>query len=302
MIITEDYLRIVRNISILIFTIQLSYGQNYETEVDLSHVNEEAITSNQVIEKIIKESDSNILVCAHRAFYRNAPENSLKSIKDAIEASIDIAEVDIRTTKDSILVLMHDDYIDRTTTGKGLLKDYTYSQLQEFNLKINDSVTSYKIPKLSDVLLLAKDKIILNLDLKNIEPFHFYMLLKSYDMEHKVISFIWNKETIEELIKIDATYAVLPLSENKKEMQLNLERYQSPLQHFTEKNYSFSNMDWANNNGVSVFINTLWDEDIDFINGNTHSLDSLLLLRPAIIQTDYPKLMVDYLKKKGLHD
>ena len=80
-----------------------------------------------VIEKIIKKSDRNVLVCAHRAFHKNAPENSSKSIQEAIEAHIDIAEIDIRTTKDIVLVLMHDDYIDRTTTGKGLLKDYTYS-------------------------------------------------------------------------------------------------------------------------------------------------------------------------------
>ena len=302
MISVKGYSRISRNIIILIFTIQLTFGQNHDVGAVSSYHNEVVATSNGVIEKIIKKSDRNVLVCAHRAFHKNAPENSSKSIQDAIAANIDIAEIDIRTTKDSVLVLMHDDYIDRTTTGKGLLKDYTYCQLQEFNLKINDSVTSYKVPKLSDILVLAKDKIILNLDLKDLEPYSFYMLLKEYEMEHKVISFIWNKEIIKELIKIDSSYPVLPLSTNKSEMELNLESYQSPLQHFTEDNYSTSNMDWATKHDVIVFINTLWDEDIDLINGNTHSLDSLLVLRPAIIQTDHPKLMIDYLKKKGLHD
>lgn len=286
--------RISRNIIILIFTIHVIVVSSCNNEV--------VATSNEVIEKIIKKSDSNILVCAHRAYHKNAPENSSKSIQDAIEAHIDIAEIDIRTTKDSVLVLMHDDSIDRTTTGKGLLKDYSYDELKEFNLKINDSITLHKIPKLSDILLLAKGKIILNLDLKDIEPLSFYMLLKEYEMEHKVMSFIWNKETIKELIKIDSSYAVLPLSPNKSEMELNLENYRSPLQHFTEESYNLENMIWAHKKGVKVFVNSLWDEDIDLNNGNTHSLDSLLVLRPAIIQTDYPKLMIDYLKKKGLHD
>lgn len=244
MISINSYSRISRNIIILIFTIQVTYGQNRDVVLS-SFDNEVVATRNGVIEKIIKKSDSNILVCAHRAYHKNSPENSLKSIQDAIEAHIDIAEIDIRTTKDSILVLMHDDYIDRTTTGKGLLKDYTYSQLQEFNLKINDSVTSYKIPKLSDILVLVKDKIILNLDLKDIKPLSFYMLLKEYEMEHKVMSFIWNKETIKELIKIDSLYAVLPLSPNKSKMELNLESYLSPLQHFTEEVYNHENMIWA---------------------------------------------------------
>lgn len=302
MISIKSYSRISRNIIILIFTIQVTYGQNRDLVVVSSCDNEVVAISNGVIERIIKKSYSNILVCAHRAYHKNAPENSSKSIQDAIEAHIDIAEIDVRTTKDSVLVLMHDDTIDRTTTGKGLLKDYTYSQLQEFNLKINDSVTFYKIPKLSDILLLAKDKIILNLDLKDIKPLSFYKLLKEYEMEHKVMSFIWNKEIIKELIKIDSSYAVLPLSANKSEMELNLERYQSPLQHFTEESYTPENMIWAHKNDVKVFVNSLWDEDIDFNNGNSHSLDSLLVLRPAIIQTDYPKLMIDYLNIKGLHD
>ena len=128
------------------------------------------------------------------------------------------------------------------------------------------------------------------------------MLLKEYEMEHKVISFIWNKETIKELINIDSLYAVLPLSANKSEMELNLESYQSPLQHFTEESYNLENMIWAHKNSVKVFVNSLWDEDIDLNSGNTHSLDSLLVLCPAIIQTDHPKLMIDYLTKKGLHD
>ncbi|MDP5158196.1 MAG: glycerophosphodiester phosphodiesterase family protein [Flaviramulus sp.] len=302
MISVKGYSRISRNIIILIFTIQLTSGQNHDVGAVSSYDNEVVATSNGVIEKIIKKSDRNVLVCAHRAFHKNAPENSLKSIQDAIAANIDIAEIDIRTTKDSVLVLMHDDYIDRTTTGKGLLKDYTYCQLQEFNLKINDSVTSYKVPKLSDILVLAKDKIILNLDLKDIKPLSFYMLLKEYEMEHNVMSFIWNKETIEELINIDSLYAVLPLSANKSEMESNLESYQSHLQHFTEESYNLENMIWAHKKGVKVFVNSLWDEDIDLNNGNTHSLDSLIVLRPAIIQTDHPKLIIDYLKKKGLHD
>ena len=211
--------------SFFIIMLQTTYSQNPDVGAVSFCNNKVVATHKGVLEKIIKKSDSNILVCAHRAYHKNSPENSLKSIQDAIEANIDIAEIDIRTTKDSVLVLMHDDYIDRTTTGKGLLKDYTYSQLQKFNLKINDSVTSHKIRKLSEILALVKDKIILNLDLKDIEPLSFYMLLKEYEMEHKVISFIWNKETIKELIKIDSSYAVLPLSANKSEMELNLERH-----------------------------------------------------------------------------
>ena len=58
-------------------------------------------------------------------------------------------EIDPRLTKDSVIVLMHDETIDRTTTGKGKVSDYTYAELQQFNLVDRDGkVTDFKIPTL----------------------------------------------------------------------------------------------------------------------------------------------------------
>ncbi|WP_406684593.1 glycerophosphodiester phosphodiesterase family protein [Seonamhaeicola sp. MEBiC1930] len=263
---------------------------------------EEQISVRTAIEKIKEESKNEILVCAHRGYHKNAPENSLESIKQAIEAKIDIVEIDIRTSKDNVLVLMHDDKLDRTTTGIGHIKDYTYQELKSLYLKIEDSITSHKIPTLSEALNLSKGRIILNLDLKDIKCLQLYRLLKEYEMEHEVFSFIWDKEMIQEMISIDSLYAVLPLSSTKSEMELHLEEYKSPLQHFTEESYTPKYMNWAHENGIEVFVNSLWDEDIEFIEGQTKTMDSLLVLDPSIIQTDHPKMLVDYLKSKGLHD
>lgn len=256
--------------------------------------------SNRVIESIKKQSQNNILVCAHRGFHLYAPENSTKSIKDAIEASINIVEIDIRTTKDSVLILMHDETIERTTTGKGKVSDYTYRELLAFNLKINDSITSHKIPKLEDILILSKNRLILNLDLKDVIPLMLYELLKKNQMQHRVFSFIWDKKLMGEMIKMDSLYAVLPLSRNQAEMETNLKRYHSTLQHFDNTSYTSEGMDWALENGVQVFINSLWDIDESFDKGNNTLIDSLIALKPSIIQTDYPKKLLKYMKDKGL--
>ena len=50
-----------------------------------------------------------VMICAHRGFTRNAPENSLQAVLDAIEAGFEVVEIDVRHTKDGGLVLMHDD-------------------------------------------------------------------------------------------------------------------------------------------------------------------------------------------------
>ena len=258
-------------------------------------------TSNAAVEKIVGLSKDNILVCAHRSFHTNAPENSLQSIKNAILAKIDIIEIDVRTTKDSVLVLMHDKDIDRITTGKGLVKNYTFSELQQFNLKMKDAVTKEKIPLLEDALKMAKGKVIVNLDLKAVNYKQLYQMLKKYNMKDEVISFLGSQKEINKMLSIDSLYAVMPLVKTKDEMLYYHQNTKSPLQHFTNESFTQENIDWIHKNNKIVFVNTLWDEDDSFILGKTEAMDRVIALRPAIIQTDHPKLLLDYLRSKKLH-
>lgn len=258
-------------------------------------------TANAAIEKIAELSKDNILVCAHRSFHTNAPENSLHSIKNAIQAKIDIIEIDVRTTKDSVLVLMHDKDIDRITTGKGLIKNYTFSELQQFNLKMKDSVTEDKIPLLEDALKMAKGKVIINLDLKAVNYKQLYQMLKKYNMEKEVISYTGTLKEVNKMLSIDSLYAVMPLVKTKEEMLYYHQNTRSPLQHFTDESFTKDNMDWIHKNNKIVFVNTLWDEDDSFILGQMEAMDLVIALRPAIIQTDHPLLLINYLRSKKLH-
>ena len=76
-----------------------------------------------------------IFVIAHRADWRNAPENSLQGIEKAIEMKVDMVELDIQPTKDGNFICMHDDTLDRTSTGKGPVKNYTIEELKKMVLK-----------------------------------------------------------------------------------------------------------------------------------------------------------------------
>ena len=78
-------------------------------------------------------------------------------------------EIDFSFTKDSVMVLMHDLTIDRTTDGKGRVADYTYEELQRFRLVDRDgNVTDYRIPTLAEVLEWGKDKVAFNFENKYI--------------------------------------------------------------------------------------------------------------------------------------
>ena len=73
------------------------------------------------MEKVIPSEDFQII--AHRGFSLDYPENTLLAYKAALNASVDMLEIDVHLTKDHQLVVIHDDKIDRTSNGSGYVKD-----------------------------------------------------------------------------------------------------------------------------------------------------------------------------------
>lgn len=119
-----------------------------------------------------KNGEEPILVSAHRGGrLEGFPENSLECFKNLVAQMPLIFEIDPRLTKDSVIVLMHDETLDRTTNATGKLADYTWAELQNVRLKdASGNVTDFKIPLLEEVIRWGKGKTILNLDKKDV-PF-----------------------------------------------------------------------------------------------------------------------------------
>lgn len=92
---------------------------------------------------------------AHRGAPSYCPENTFLSFYTGIYMGANGIETDVQITKDGVLVLFHDDSLERVTGEKGSINDYTYHELQKFwvkNGKLKD-----KIPTLEDFLLKFKD-------------------------------------------------------------------------------------------------------------------------------------------------
>ena len=86
--------------------------------------------ASQIYNKITDPNNKEITVVAHRADWRYAPENSIAAIKRSIKQGVDVVEVDIQKTKDGKIILMHDKTIDRTTTGKGKISEWTLDSIR----------------------------------------------------------------------------------------------------------------------------------------------------------------------------
>ena len=108
------------------------------------------------------------LISAHRGGpMPGFPENCIETFSHATTYNPVIIEFDIAYSKDSVMVIMHDDKLDRTSTGKGAISNYTYEELRTFNLKDNNGEeTKFKIPTLDSVLSWSKGKVLLTIDLK----------------------------------------------------------------------------------------------------------------------------------------
>lgn len=109
-----------------------------------------------------------IMITGHRGAAGLAPENTLSAIRKGLELKCDRIEIDIHQTSDSVLVLMHDETIDRTTNGSGKIKNLPYSTLQEYTIKSSGKTDSIpeKIPTLEQAFQLIDGKAVLLIELK----------------------------------------------------------------------------------------------------------------------------------------
>jgi glycerophosphoryl diester phosphodiesterase len=113
------------------------------------------------------------LLSAHRGGpYPGYPENAIETFEQIIQNMPAIIECDIMQTADGELMMMHDNTLDRTTTGTGRVNEVSWEYLQGLHLKDNEGIeTAFKIPTLDQVLAWGKDKVVFTLDVKRGVPF-----------------------------------------------------------------------------------------------------------------------------------
>jgi len=119
-----------------------------------------------LIQKLEDANADDVMVVAHRAVWDDAPENSIKSIEDAIALGVDMVELDVRMTSDGVLILMHDESIDRMTDGSGEVTNMTLEEIRAHKLRNRNGgvITEFSVPTLEEAMLAAKDKILVRID------------------------------------------------------------------------------------------------------------------------------------------
>lgn len=108
-------------------------------------------------------------IIGHRGAAAYAPENTLEGIHTAADMGVTWVELDVKITKDQVAVLFHDEMLDRTTNGSGLIAEKTYAELQELEAGswFGESFSGIKIPTLEEAVdILLQHDLGLNLEIK----------------------------------------------------------------------------------------------------------------------------------------
>jgi glycerophosphoryl diester phosphodiesterase len=188
------------------------------------------------------------IIIAHRGASAYAPENTISSFEKAIEMKALIIETDVHQTKDSVVVIMHDLSVDRTTNGKGLIKDISSSDFKQLSIKQQKTVLKENPPTLEEAIIAINGRCKLLIELKkgnsyypNIEK-HIIDLIAKYNAQSWV-------HTIHSFDK-DALVNV-----SKRDSSINLQKlivFNLPLVSFNFDKH-FNKDDFKNWEGVNVY-------------------------------------------------
>ena len=109
------------------------------------------------------------LLIGHRGYPARYPENTLASFAGAIEAGCDMVELDVTLTRDRKVVVIHDDTLDRTTTGKGSVRAHTLEELKKLDAGgwFDARFGAERVPELAEVMALTAGRCMLNIEIKS---------------------------------------------------------------------------------------------------------------------------------------
>ena len=155
---------------IVLFIFIVSCKKEVSNESISSEAETQTIKKSALIEAFKYTPNAAPIISVHRGgkSIKNYPENCLETLKYVNDSIPAIYEIDVAKTKDNQLVLLHDNSLERTTTGTGKLTDFTYNELKAFNLEDDfGNETAFKIPLFIDVLKWAKaNNVLLTVDIK----------------------------------------------------------------------------------------------------------------------------------------
>lgn len=232
-----------------------------------------------------------IVVISHRGEHLHHPENTIPAYQRAIEAGADYFEVDVQTTSDGKLVLMHDRTVDRTTGATGPIASMPFDQVRALDAgaKFSPEFAGTRVPTFDEALDLAHGKIGIYVDTKNADPQQLVDTIVRHDMQDHVVVY-GNPFFLYDVHKLRPDMKVMPEAVSPDVCKLFVHYLQLKVAAYSFGDFTPDTIACAKSVGADVYVDRMGKND------NPEGWQQAIDMGATGIQTDRPAELVEYLR------
>jgi glycerophosphoryl diester phosphodiesterase len=234
-----------------------------------------------------------VAVISHRGEHLHHPENTMPAFEESVRAGADYIEVDVRTTSDGKLVLMHDRQVDRTTNGTGDVAKLTFEEIRALDagIKYDRQFAGTKVPTFDEALDYARGKIKIYVDVKQVSAKDLVDHIVSHGMKDNVV--IYSGRIAKSIQELNPGLKIMPEAGRADLAQRIVDELHPTVLAFDANDFKPEVIAVAKKGGALIYVDRLGPAD------NPAAWQQAIDLGADGIQTDRPEALVKFMREKG---
>ena len=238
-----------------------------------------------------------IIAIAHRGEHLEHPENTLPAIQAAIDLGFDYAELDVRTTADGKLILMHDPKVNRMTNGKGEVSKLTLEEIRKLDagVKFGTQFAGTKVPTFQEALEAVRGKMGIYVHIKDADPKQLLDMIESEQMLDHVVFFCEDINYLKRLQALRPDARVMPEAVNLAKVRNTIAEMHPKFIAMEAEDFHDDIIAAAKASGAAIFVDRFDEAD------NPQGWQNAIDRNADGIQTNRPAELIRFLRSKGYH-
>jgi glycerophosphoryl diester phosphodiesterase len=237
-----------------------------------------------------------VVAISHRGEHLHHPENTMPAFEAAVKAGADFIEVDVRTTSDGKLVLMHDAGVDRCTNGHGEVAAMTFEEIRKLDAgaRFGDAFRGTQVPTFEEVLEFARGKIGVYIDSKRISATDLVAAVRKFGMEDQVVVY-GGMELHRGVRKLEPRIKIMPEAGSLEIATKFIEELRPPVIAFDARDFKDEIIAAARRAKAGIYVDRLGPAD------KPEFWEDAIRRGATGIQSDHPAELVEFLRARKLH-
>jgi len=234
-----------------------------------------------------------VVAIAHRGEHLERPENTMPAFEEAIRVGADYIEVDVRTTADGKLVLSHDATVERCTNGHGEVAKMTFDEIRALDAGVRKgpAFAGTKVPTFDEVLDLARGKIGIYVDVKQVAAKELVRHIEDHGMTDHVV--IYSGRISKEIQDINPKLKIMPESVSAQVAESLIAALHPKVIAFGARDFTPEIIAIVKRGNAEIYVDRMGDTD------NPAGWQAAIDAGADGIQTDRPGELVRFLREKG---